>query len=94
MIDRFQAGPLTIRAARSLTTRLKIILRLPILCIAIFWTAILCTGPTIFQLAPAAAEQPVAEGIWNDDARRRGAEGALYVARVIWADPEPARKND
>ena len=29
----------------------------------------------------------VAEGIWNDDARRRGAEGAVFVARVIWSKP-------
>lgn len=27
----------------------------------------------------------VAEGIWSDDARRRGAEGSLFVARVLWS---------
>lgn len=26
----------------------------------------------------------VGEGIWNDDARARGAKGALYVARILW----------
>jgi lysophospholipase L1-like esterase len=30
----------------------------------------------------------VAEGVWNDEARRRGAEGALYVARVLWSQPK------
>jgi len=29
----------------------------------------------------------VAEGIWSDDARRRGAKGAVFVARVIWGTP-------
>jgi hypothetical protein len=49
-----------------------------------------------FGAAPIDKHQSwvtVAEGIWNDEARRRGAEGALFVARVIWADPEPAREN-
>ena len=26
----------------------------------------------------------VSEGVWNDEARRRGAKGALFVARVVW----------
>jgi len=30
----------------------------------------------------------VAEGVWNDEARRRGAEGALYLARVLWSKPK------
>ena len=30
-----------------------------------------------------------AEGVWNDDARRRGAKGAVFVARVLWENPEP-----
>jgi hypothetical protein len=30
----------------------------------------------------------VAEGIWSDDARKRGAEGAVFVARVIWSRPD------
>jgi hypothetical protein len=34
----------------------------------------------------------VAEGVWDDAARRRGAKGAVFVARVIWDEPmsEPA----
>lgn len=27
----------------------------------------------------------VGEGVWDDDARRRGADGSLFVARIIWA---------
>ena len=35
----------------------------------------------------------VAEGVWNDEARRRGAKGAVFVARVLWSDagPPPSR---
>jgi hypothetical protein len=29
----------------------------------------------------------VSEGIWNDDARARGAEGATFVAKVNWTPP-------
>ena len=29
----------------------------------------------------------VCEGLWSDDARKRGATGALFVARVIWSEP-------
>lgn len=29
----------------------------------------------------------VAEGVWSADARRRGAKGALFVARVTWSKP-------
>src|SRR5262249_20894371 len=29
----------------------------------------------------------VAEGVWHDDAHRRGAKGAVFVARVIWSRP-------
>ncbi len=29
----------------------------------------------------------VAEGIWGDDARQRGAEGSVFVARVLWSQP-------
>lgn len=32
----------------------------------------------------------VGEGIWSKDARKRGAEGALFVARVIWSKPNKA----
>lgn len=27
----------------------------------------------------------VAEGVWNDDARKRGAKGAVFVARIKWS---------
>lgn len=26
----------------------------------------------------------VSEGVWNDDARRRGAKGATFLARILW----------
>lgn len=29
----------------------------------------------------------VGEGVWSDDARKRGAEGAVFVARVVWGRP-------
>jgi hypothetical protein len=29
----------------------------------------------------------VAEGVWNDAARQRGADGSLFVARVLWSKP-------
>ena len=29
----------------------------------------------------------VGEGVWNDDARKRGATGAVFVSRVIWSKP-------
>jgi len=32
----------------------------------------------------------VAEGVWNDEARRRGAEGAVFAARVLWQEPGAA----
>ena len=31
----------------------------------------------------------VAEGVWSDEARRRGAKGAVFVARVVWDDLAP-----
>ena len=31
----------------------------------------------------------VAEGVWSDEARRRGAKGAVFVARVVWEDVAP-----
>ncbi len=36
----------------------------------------------------------VAEGVWNDKARERGATGAVFVARILWSQPnelEPAQ---
>jgi hypothetical protein len=29
----------------------------------------------------------VAEGVWSKDARKRGAKGAVFVARVLWSQP-------
>ncbi len=29
----------------------------------------------------------VSEGVWDDDSRRRGAEGATFVAHILWAKP-------
>ncbi len=29
----------------------------------------------------------VAEGVWNDQARERGAKGAVFVARILWSRP-------
>ncbi|WP_169975541.1 GDSL-type esterase/lipase family protein [Tautonia rosea] len=29
----------------------------------------------------------VSEGVWNEDARRRGATGALFIGRVLWGNP-------
>ncbi|MEO2047309.1 MAG: GDSL-type esterase/lipase family protein [Pirellulales bacterium] len=49
-----------------------------------------------FGAAPINEHQSwitVSEGIWNDDARQRGADGSLYVARVIWDAPKQSRKN-
>jgi hypothetical protein len=31
----------------------------------------------------------VAEGVWDDGARRRGAKGAVFAARVHWEEPAP-----
>jgi hypothetical protein len=27
------------------------------------------------------------EGVWNEDSRKRGAKGAVFVARVKWSSP-------
>lgn len=35
-------------------------------------------------MTPAESWVTVGEGVWNDDARKRGAKGALFVARVRW----------
>lgn len=50
-------------------------------------------GATLGNFGAAAISEneswvTVSEGIWNDDARRRGAEGATFLARVI-AAPRP-----
>jgi hypothetical protein len=49
-------------------------------------------GATLGNFGAAAINEheswiTVAEGVWNDDARRRGARGALFVARVLWSRP-------
>ena len=36
---------------------------------------------------PSQSWVTVSEGVWTDDARRRGAKGATFVARVIWSKP-------
>jgi len=38
-------------------------------------------------ISPDESWVTVAEGVWSDDARKRGAEGAVFVARVIWPKP-------
>ena len=35
-------------------------------------------------ITPSESWVTVSEGIWNDDARARGAEGATFVARIRW----------
>lgn len=43
-----------------------------------------------FGAAAISAEESwvtVAEGLWSKDARKRGGEGAVFVARVIWSKP-------
>lgn len=49
-------------------------------------------GATLGNFGAAAINKneswiTVAEGVWNDEARRRGARGALFVARVLWSRP-------
>ena len=43
-----------------------------------------------FGAAPISKSESwvtVSEGVWNDDARARGATGATFVARIIWDAP-------
>jgi hypothetical protein len=49
-------------------------------------------GATLGNFGAAAITEneswvTVAEGVWNDGARKRGAKGAVFVARVIWSRP-------
>lgn len=49
-----------------------------------------------FGAAPINQQQSwvtVSEGIWSDEARQRGADGSLYVARVIWDAPKQTQEN-
>ena len=36
-------------------------------------------------VTPTESWVTVSEGIWNDDARKRGAQGDTYIARIRWA---------
>lgn len=38
-------------------------------------------------MSPSESWITVSEGVWNDDARDRGATGATFVARIIWSKP-------
>jgi hypothetical protein len=38
-------------------------------------------------ITPDESWVTVAEGVWNDDARKRGAKGATFLARVLWSRP-------
>ena len=49
-------------------------------------------GATLGNFGAAAISRneswvTVAEGVWNDQARQRGADGSLFVARLIWSKP-------
>lgn len=37
------------------------------------------------QVSPEESWVTVSEGVWNDAARQRGATGATFVARIVWA---------
>ncbi len=38
-------------------------------------------------ISPDESWVTVSEGVWSDDARKRGAKGATFVARVVWSKP-------
>ncbi|NCO42368.1 MAG: sialidase [Armatimonadetes bacterium CG_4_10_14_3_um_filter_66_18] len=38
-------------------------------------------------ISPDESWVTVSEGLWNDDARKRGAKGATFAARVFWSRP-------
>jgi hypothetical protein len=38
-------------------------------------------------VSPDESWVTVSEGVWNDDARKRGAKGATFVARILWNRP-------
>lgn len=38
-------------------------------------------------ISPQESWLTAGEGVWSDDARRRGARGTVYVARIRWARP-------
>jgi len=35
----------------------------------------------------------VSEGVWNEDARKRGATGATFIARILWSKPNLLVEN-
>lgn len=37
------------------------------------------------QISPEESWVTVSEGVWDDAARQRGATGATFVARILWA---------
>jgi len=44
------------------------------------------------EVSPEESWVTVSEGIWSDEARRRGATGATFVARIIWSRPNRAAR--
>ncbi len=38
-------------------------------------------------ISPSESWVTVSEGLWNEDSRKRGAEGATFIARVKWSKP-------
>lgn len=36
------------------------------------------------SIAPGESWATVGEGVWSDDARRRGAKGTVWIARIVW----------
>ena len=45
-------------------------------------------------ITPGESWVTVGEGVWNDEARRRGATGAVFVARVLWERPNALAAAD
>lgn len=41
------------------------------------------------QVSPTESWVTVSEGVWDDAARQRGATGATFVARIVWAVVNP-----
>jgi hypothetical protein len=55
-------------------------------------------GATLGNFGAAAIDATqswvtVSEGIWSDDARKRGAKGATFVARILWERPNQLLMN-
>ncbi|MBX7168861.1 MAG: hypothetical protein K1X74_21170 [Pirellulales bacterium] len=42
-------------------------------------------------ISPAESWVTVGEGVWSDDARKRGAKGTVFIARVQWLSPNRLR---